>query len=48
MGIVLVFLAGLAINSHNTGGVASGKEAIQDIKASFEHPVNPDWSKLNK
>lgn len=33
--LVIVVLAGFALNSHNTGGVESGKEAVQDIKAGI-------------
>lgn len=33
--IFFVFLAGFAINSHNSGGVESASEAYQDIKAGI-------------
>jgi hypothetical protein len=42
IGIVLVILAGFSINSHNTGGVASGKEAFEDIKAGIEEGYSKD------
>ncbi len=42
-----VFLAGATINIENSGGIASGKEAVKDVKAAFENPVKPDWSRLN-
>ena len=34
--LVLALLAGLAINSHNTGGVDSASEFVADTKAAIE------------
>lgn len=33
--LLFVVLAGLSINAANTGGVASGAEAMQDIRAGI-------------
>jgi hypothetical protein len=44
--IILVLLAGISINSHNTGGIKDFDEAVKDTKASFENSV-ADYSKLN-
>ena len=40
--IVIVLLAGFAINSHNTGGVSSGKEAFEDIKTGIQEGYSKD------
>jgi hypothetical protein len=40
--IFIVILAGFSINSHNTGGVASGKEAFEDIRAGIEEGYSKD------
>ena len=48
VGIFLVFLAGGAINAHNTGGVASAAEAFADTKAAFENSHVPDRSTYNQ
>lgn len=40
--IVWVLLFGLAVNSHNTGGVSSGKEAFEDIKSGIEEGYSKD------
>ncbi len=40
--IVMVLLAGLAINSHKTGGVSSASEAYSDVKAGIEQGYSKD------
>lgn len=40
--LVIVLLAGFAINSHNSGGVHSGKEAWEDIKHGVEEGYSKD------
>lgn len=42
VGIFLVLLAGFAINSENTGGVASLSEAKADIVAGIEEGYSKD------
>jgi hypothetical protein len=39
---IFVFLPGAAVNSHNTGGVASGSEAFHDIKAGVVEGYSKD------
>lgn len=46
--IFWVFLAGCAINAHNTGGVASAAEAFADTKAALENSHIPDRSTYNQ
>lgn len=46
--IFWVFLAGSAINAHNTGGVSSAAEAFADTKAAFENSYVPDRSTYNQ
>lgn len=40
--IVLAVLAGLAINSYNSGGVQSGTEAVKDIKNGIAEGYSKD------
>lgn len=45
--VLFVFLAAVALNSHNAGGTHSLDEAKAQIVSAFENSV-PDYSGLNQ